>query len=65
MSQDEELTGLDLETFLLLLRADLGAWVTLGLAGVGLALLVWSSWGSRRVAPAVPGALAGGPPRVW
>ena len=26
------MTGLDLETFLLLLRADLGAWVTLGLA---------------------------------
>ena len=46
---DQELTGLDLETFLLLLRADLGAWVALGLAGVGLALLVWSSRGSRRV----------------
>ena len=43
------MTGLDLETFLLLLRADLGAWATLGVAGVGLALLVWSSWGSRRV----------------
>jgi hypothetical protein len=40
--------GLDLETFLLLLRADLGAWATLGVAGVGLALLVWSSWRSRR-----------------
>ena len=43
------MTGLDLETFLHLLRADLGAWATLGVAGVGLALLVWSSWRSRRV----------------
>ncbi len=43
------MTGLDLETFLHLLRADLGAWAALGGAGVGLALLVWSSWRSRRV----------------
>ncbi len=43
------MTGLDLETFLLLLRADLGTWVAMGLATVGLALLVWSCWGSRRV----------------
>lgn len=48
-TKDEVVTGLDLETFLLLLRADLGAWVTLGLAGVGLALLAWLGWGSRRV----------------
>lgn len=43
------MTGLDLETFLRLLRADLGGWITLGLGGIGLALLVWSSWGSRRI----------------
>ena len=42
------MTGLDLESFLLLLRADLSAWVVLGLAIVGLALLVWLCWGSRR-----------------
>jgi len=42
------MTGLDLESFLLLLRADLSAWVVLGLAIVGLALLTWLCWGSRR-----------------
>ncbi len=42
------MTGLDLESFLLLLRADLGAWLMLGLATFGLAFLVWSSWSSRR-----------------
>ncbi len=42
------MTGLDLELFLKLLRADLGAWAALGLAVVVLALLVWTSWGSRR-----------------
>src|SRR5712691_8636007 len=42
------MTGLDLESFLLLLRADLSAWVVLGLASVGLVLLVWSCWDSRR-----------------
>ena len=42
------MTGLDLETFLLLLRADLSAWLMLGLASVGLAVLVWVCWGSRR-----------------
>ncbi len=42
------MTGLDLESFLLLLRADLTTWVVLGLATVGLAVLVWSSWRSRR-----------------
>src|SRR5437764_1356613 len=42
------MTGLDLESFLLLLRADLSAWVVLGVATLGLALLVWSCWGSRR-----------------
>jgi hypothetical protein len=43
------MTGLNLETFLHLLRADLGAWVTLGLIGLVLALMTWTSWGSRRV----------------
>ncbi len=42
------MTGLNLETFLHLLRADLGAWVTLGLIGLVLALMAWTSWGSRR-----------------
>jgi hypothetical protein len=42
------MTGLDLESFLLLLRADLSSWVVLGLASLGLAILVWSCWGSRR-----------------
>ncbi len=42
------MTGLDLESFLLLLRADLGVWLMLALAVVGLAFLVWSSWRSRR-----------------
>ncbi len=42
------MTGLDLESFLLLLRADLGVWLMLGLAILALAFLVWSSWRSRR-----------------
>ena len=42
------MTGLDLETFLQLLRADLGAWASLGLVVVVLALMTWTSWGSRR-----------------
>src|SRR5215218_8764843 len=42
------MTGLNLETFLHLLRADLGAWATLGLIAVLLALMTWTSWGSRR-----------------
>ncbi len=42
------MTGLNLESFLHLLRADLGAWVTLGTIAVVLALMAWTSWGSRR-----------------
>jgi hypothetical protein len=42
------MTGLDLETFLQLLRADLGAWASLGLVALVLALMTWTSWGSRR-----------------
>ena len=42
------MTGLDLESFLLLLRADLSVWLMLGLASSGLAFLVWASWSSRR-----------------
>lgn len=42
------MTGLNLETFLHLLRADIGAWATLGLIVVVLALMAWTSWGSRR-----------------
>jgi hypothetical protein len=42
------MTGLDLESFMVLLRADLGVWLMLGLATLGLGFLVWSSWSSRR-----------------
>src|SRR5206468_1702600 len=42
------MTGLNLEGFLHLLRADLGAWATLGLIAGVLALMAWTSWGSRR-----------------
>src|SRR5436305_5805795 len=42
------MTGLDLESFLLLLRADLGAWTLLGLGTLVLCLLAWVSWGSRQ-----------------
>ena len=42
------MTGLDLESLLRLLRADLGAWLSLGLIVLLLALLAWTSWGSRR-----------------
>jgi hypothetical protein len=41
------MTGLDLESFLLLLRADLSTWVILGLSTLGLTLLVWACWNSR------------------
>ena len=42
------MTGLNLESFLHLLRADLGAWATLALIVAVLALMAWTSWGSRR-----------------
>ncbi|AMV37579.1 hypothetical protein [Planctomyces sp. SH-PL62] len=42
------MTGLDLESFLLLLKADLGAWALVALASLMLAILVWVSWGSRQ-----------------
>ena len=42
------MTGLDLESFLLLLKADLGAWAIAGLGSLLLAILVWVSWGSRQ-----------------
>ena len=42
------MTGLDLESFLHLLRADFGAWLTLGTVILVLALMAWTSWGSRR-----------------
>ncbi len=41
-------TGLDLESFLLLMRADLGTWALLGLGTLVLGLLACLSWGSRR-----------------
>jgi hypothetical protein len=42
------MTGLNLEPFLHLVRADLGAWATLGLIVLVLGLMAWASWGSRR-----------------
>lgn len=42
------MTGLDLVTFLRLLRADLGAWLSLGAIIAILALLAWTSWGRKR-----------------
>src|SRR3954471_24445288 len=42
------MTGLNLESFLHLLRADFGAWATLGLIAGVLALMAWTSWGTRR-----------------
>src|SRR5258708_3420263 len=48
------MTGLDLEGFLHLLRADLGVLATVGLIAVGLALLTWTTWGSSRVRAHAP-----------
>jgi hypothetical protein len=42
------MTGLNLETFLRLLKADLGVWVSLGAILAILALMTWTSWGSKR-----------------
>ncbi len=42
------MTGLDLVTFLRLLRADLGAWLSLSSVVVILALMAWTSWGKKR-----------------
>lgn len=42
------MTGLDLEPFLRLLRADLGVWVSLAAVLLVLGVLVRTSWGSRR-----------------
>jgi len=41
------MTGLDLESFLLLLRADPGAWALGALVLAAATILVWVSWGSR------------------
>jgi hypothetical protein len=42
------MTGLNLEAFLHLLRADLGAWMSLAVVVLVLALMTWTSWGSQR-----------------
>ena len=42
------MTGLDLETLLRLLRADLGTWASLAAIAVVLGLMTWTSWGKRR-----------------
>jgi hypothetical protein len=42
------MTGLNLEPFLRLLRADYAAWVSLAAIVVILGLMTWTSWGSRR-----------------
>jgi hypothetical protein len=48
MTDLNDATGLNLEGFLHLLRADFGAWATLALIVVVLGLMAWTSWGSRR-----------------
>ena len=40
--------GLDLELLLRLWRADFGAWAGLAFAAAVMALLTWTSWGSKR-----------------
>ena len=40
------MTGLNLETFLNLIRADLGLWASFAAIVVILALMTWTSWGS-------------------
>jgi hypothetical protein len=45
---NDAVTGLNLEGFLHLLRADLAAWASLGLIVVIMGLLAWTSWGSRK-----------------
>ena len=42
------MTGLNLEMFLRLLRADPGAWASLGVIAAILGLMTWTSWGSKR-----------------
>ncbi|HEU5116868.1 MAG TPA: hypothetical protein VFT74_09360, partial [Isosphaeraceae bacterium] len=42
------MTGLNLETFLRLVRADIGPWVSFSLIVVLLALMAWTSWGRKR-----------------
>jgi hypothetical protein len=42
------MTGLNLEPLIRLFRADLGAWVSLGVIVLLLAVMTWTSWGSRR-----------------
>ena len=42
------MTGLNLETFLRLIRADFGAWASLGVVLLILSVMTWTSWGSRK-----------------
>ena len=42
------MTGLNLEPFLRLLRADVGVWLSLGAIALVVALMAWTTWGSRR-----------------
>ena len=42
------MTGLNLETFLRLVRADVGPWISFGLIVFLLALMAWTSWGRKR-----------------
>jgi hypothetical protein len=43
------MTGLDLVTFLRLLRVDVGLWLSFAAILVVLGLMAWTTWGSRRV----------------
>ncbi len=42
------MTGLNLEAFLGLLRADLGAWMSFAAIVLILAIMTWTSWGSHK-----------------
>jgi hypothetical protein len=42
------MTGLNLEAFLGLLRADLGAWLSFAVIILILAVMTWTSWGSHK-----------------
>lgn len=43
------MTGLNMETFLRLARADWGIWISLGLILGLIAVMVWTNWGSKRI----------------
>ena len=56
------MTGLNLETFLNVLRADLWVWTSMAVVVFGVALLAWTSWGARLRLAEMPRALGRAPP---